>query len=159
MSDSPRHRMIPRIYVDTSVVAGCLDPEFREHSERMRRAFAAGQLRAVISDITIAELNLAPASVRRLLAQPGFAEAQRVELDAEADALAEEYIRAAAVSESSRADAEHIAVATVQRVDILVSWNFRHIVRLSRIRAFNAVNLRLGYPALEIRSPLEVDYE
>jgi len=54
---------------------------------------------------------------------------------------------------------EHIAVATVQRADILVSWNFCHTVRLSRIRAFNAVNLRLGYPALEIRSPLEIDYE
>jgi hypothetical protein len=82
-----------------------------------------------------------------------------VELDQEADTLAEEYIRAAVVSESSWADAEHIAVATVRRVDILVSWNFRHIVRLSRIRAFNAVNLRLGYPALEIRSPMEIDYE
>jgi hypothetical protein len=66
---------------------------------------------------------------------------------------------AAAVSESYRADAEHIAVATVRRVDILVSWNFRHIVRLSKIRAFNAVNLRLGYPALETRSPMEIDYE
>jgi len=151
--------MIPRVYVDTSVIAGCLDREFREQSERIRRAFAAGLLRAVISDITIAELDLAPASVRSLLAQPGFAEAERVELDREADTLAEEYIRAAVVSESSWADAEHIAVATVRRVDILVSWNFRHIVRLSRIRAFNAVNLRLGYPALEIRSPLEIDYE
>jgi len=151
--------MVPRVYVDTSVIAGCLDPEFREPSERMRLAFAAGRLQAVISDITIAELNLAPALVRGLLARPGFVEAERVELDEEADALADEYIAAAAVSESSRADAEHIAVATTQRVDILVSWNFRHIVRLSRIRAFNAVNLRLGYPALEIRSPLEVDYE
>jgi hypothetical protein len=151
--------MIPRIYVDTSVIAGCLDPEFRLHSERLRQAFASRLLRAVLSDITLAELELAPARVRSLLAQPGFAEAERVELDQEADSLAEEYIRTAAVSEASRADAEHIAVATVQRVDILVSWNFRHIVRLSRIRAFNAVNLRQGYPALEIRSPLEIDYE
>lgn len=151
--------MVPRVYVDTSVIAGCLDPEFREHSERMRRAFATGLLRAVISDITVAELKLAPASVRSLIARPGFAEAERAELDSEADALADKYIEAAVVSESSRADAEHIAVATVRRVDILVSWNFRHIVRLSRIRAFNAVNLLLGYPALEIRSPLEIDYE
>jgi hypothetical protein len=54
------------------------------------------------------------------------------------------------------ADAQHIAVATVARVDVLVSWNFRHIVNLDRIRGFNAVNLRAGYPLLEIRSPLEV---
>jgi hypothetical protein len=51
------------------------------------------------------------------------------------------------------------AIATVNRVDTLVSWNFKHIVKLSRIRAFNAVNLKLGYPELEIRSPLEVYYE
>jgi hypothetical protein len=150
---------VPRVYVDTSVIAGCLDQEFLHHSERLRQAFASGLLRAVISDITIAELDLAPARVRALLARPGFAAAERVKLDQEADSLAEEYIRTEVVSEASRADAEHIAVATVQRADILVSWNFRHIVRLSRIRAFNAVNLRLGYPALEIRSPLEIDYE
>ena len=54
------------------------------------------------------------------------------------------------------ADAQHIAVATVARVDVLVSWNFRHIVNVDRIRGFNAVNLRVGYPLLEIRSPLEV---
>jgi hypothetical protein len=53
----------------------------------------------------------------------------------------------------------HIAVATVSRVDVVASWNFKHIVKLSRIRAYNAVNLKLGYPELEIRSPLEVYYE
>ena len=92
--------MVPRVYVDTSVIAGCLDREFRQQSERLRQAFASGLLRAVISDITIAELDLAPARVRDLLALPGFAEAERVDLDREADALAEEYILAAAVSES-----------------------------------------------------------
>jgi hypothetical protein len=44
----------------------------------------------------------------------------------------------------------------VARVDVLVSWNFQHIVNLDRIRGFNAVDLRSGYPLLEIRSPLEV---
>lgn len=110
--------MIPRVDVDTSVIAGCLDPEFRHHSELLRRAFAEQHLRAVISDVTVDELSLAPAGVRSLFAKPGFAEAERVELDREADTLAEEYIRAAAVSEQYRADAEHIAIATVQRADI-----------------------------------------
>ena len=76
--------------------------------------------------------------------------------NAESEALAEEYIRQAVVSRRMLADAQHIAVATVARVDVLVSWNFRHIVNLDRIRGFNAVNLRAGYPLLEIRSPLEV---
>jgi hypothetical protein len=53
-------------------------------------------------------------------------------------------------------DAQHIAIATISRVEVLVSWNFRHIVNLQRIRGYNAVNLRDGYPLLEIRTPQEV---
>jgi len=53
-------------------------------------------------------------------------------------------------------DAQHIAIATISRVEVLVSWNFRHIVNLPRIRGYNAVNLRGGYPLLEIRTPQEV---
>nr|VFJ48364.1 MAG: hypothetical protein BECKDK2373B_GA0170837_102027 [Candidatus Kentron sp. DK] len=55
-----------------------------------------------------------------------------------------------------REDAQHIAMASVERADLLVSWNFKHIVNIQRIHAYNSVNLRLGYPILEIRSPLEV---
>jgi predicted nucleic acid-binding protein len=53
-------------------------------------------------------------------------------------------------------DAQHIATATVSHADVLVSWNFKHIVNLLRIRAYNAVNLKYGYPLLEIRTPQEV---
>ena len=150
---------VPRVYIDTSVVGGCLDTEFQRYSERLRADFAEGRLRAVLSDVTIAELRRAPAAIQAQLARPGFAEAERVNIDEEADSLADDYIRSGVVPESSRADAEHIAIATVHGVDVLVSWNFKHIVKLSRIRAFNAVNLRLGYPSLEIRSPLEVYHE
>ncbi|GMR24207.1 MAG: hypothetical protein BMS9Abin37_2725 [Acidobacteriota bacterium] len=55
-----------------------------------------------------------------------------------------------------RADAQHIAMATVARADVLVSWNFKHIVNLHRIQGYNSVNLRRGYPILEIRAPREV---
>ena len=54
---------------------------------------------------------------------------------------------------------KHFAIVTINRVDVLVSWNFRHIVDLSRIRLYNSVNLKYGYPLLEIRSPREVLYE
>lgn len=54
------------------------------------------------------------------------------------------------------ADAQHIAAATVHRADILVSWNFKHIVNLRRIHGFNSLNLREEYPLLEIRTPREV---
>ena len=55
-----------------------------------------------------------------------------------------------------RNDMLHIALATVADADILVSWNFKHIVRFDKIRAFNAVNLEAGYKTLAIHSPREV---
>jgi len=151
--------MIPRVYVDTSVIGGCLDEEFGVYSQRLVDDFDRRRFRAVISDITLAELETAPPGVRQLLGRPGLVEAERVNVEDEAVTLADAYIRDGAALENNRADALHIAVATVNRVDVVVSWNFRHIVKLSRIRAYNAVNLKLGYPELEIRSPLEVYYE
>ena len=79
-----------------------------------------------------------------------------LQLDAEASELAEAYIAAAVLSPRMRADAQHIAIATVGRVDVLVSWNFKHIVNLERIHGYNSVNLRKGYPIIEIRTPREV---
>jgi hypothetical protein len=77
-------------------------------------------------------------------------------LDEEAKELAEAYIAADVISAKMRADAQHIALATVGRVDVLTSWNFKHIVNLRRIHGYNSVNLRRGYPLLEIRTPREV---
>ena len=73
--------------------------------------------------------------------------------------LAHHYIEDGAVTEKYLVDAQHIAIATIQRVDVLVSWNFKHIVNLTRIRLYNSVNLKYGYSLLEIRSPQEVLYE
>ena len=56
-------------------------------------------------------------------------------------------------------DAQHIAIATIERVDVLVSRNFKHIVNLDKIHLYNGVNLKKGYPLLEIRSPMEVLHE
>lgn len=151
--------MVPRVYIDTSVIGGCLDAEFQEPSERLFADFAAGRFRAVISDITMAELLRGPGKVQLLLERPELRDRETVRLDEEAVLLAETYIREGVVVEDNRVDAQHIAVATVQRVDMLVSWNFRHIVKWSRIRGYNAVNLKLGYPQLEIRSPWEAYYE
>ena len=151
--------MIPRVYIDTSVIGGWLDEEFHEHSERLFADFETERLRAVISNITIAEMLQAPEEVPSILERPALQKAERVYLDEEAVSLAEAYIKEGIVGEANRVDAQHIAIATVQRVDILVSWNFQHIVKWSRIRAFNSVNLKFGYPQLEIRSPQEVYYE
>ena len=71
-------------------------------------------------------------------------------------AVAEAYLRRGVVGPGSHADALHVALATVGRVDALVSWNFKHMVNLGRIRLFNSVNLELGYGTIEIRTPKEV---
>ena len=79
-------------------------------------------------------------------------------LSSEAIALADTYIAQGVMTEKHLIDAQHIAIATIERVDVLVSWNFKQIVNLDRIRKFNAVNLMQGYHLLEIRSPMEVSY-
>ena len=145
-----------RIYVDTSVIGGCLDEEFQTPSTRLFDRCRKGNALLVISDITLAELASAPAEVRKVVEDVPRTCLELIYQTTESEALAEEYIRQGAVTRKMLADAQHIAVATVAQVDVLVSWNFRHIVNLDRIRAFNAVNLRTGYPLLEIRSPLEV---
>jgi len=64
------------------------------------------------------------------------------------------------VGKASRADCFHIAVATLQKADLLVSWNFKHIVNIERIHGYNAVNLKNGFQPLEIRNPRKAfDYE
>jgi hypothetical protein len=70
--------------------------------------------------------------------------------------LADAYITAQVIGAASRFDAQHIATATVHQVTVLASWNFKHIVNLVRIQGYNSVNLRRGYPLLEIRTPKEI---
>lgn len=70
--------------------------------------------------------------------------------------LADTYILDKVVGKTSRNDCLHIGIATSSRVDILVSWNFKHIVNIYRIRGYNAVNIKLGFPTLEIRSPKDI---
>jgi hypothetical protein len=145
-----------RVYVDTSVIGGCLDDEYRPASIRLIDRSRGGDLLLVISDTTLAELASAPPRVREVLEGLPMGCLEFVHQDAESEALAEEYIKQEVIPRRMLVDAQHIAVATMARVDVLVSWNFRHIVNLERINGFNAVNLRSGYPMLEIRSPLEL---
>jgi hypothetical protein len=145
-----------RIYADTSVVGGCEDEEFAEHSIRLMESFVRGERILVLSSLTVQELAMAPADVRKRLASVPESHIETLQLDAEASDLADAYVSAGVLTAKMRADAQHIALATVARVDVLVSWNFKHIVNLQRIRGYNSVNLRRGYPMIEIRTPREV---
>lgn len=147
-----------RFYIDTSVIGGRLDPEFRADTLRLFDRLAEGEAQAVISDLVLAELVDAPASVRQFVVTPSAVRWELVRESEEALSLAQEYLCAGVVGLRFRDDCRHVAMATLADVDALLSWNFRHIVQLDKIRAFNAVNLRLGYHLLEIRSPSEVAY-
>ncbi len=151
--------MKQRIYIDTSVVGGCEDEEFSMWSIQLFEEFRQGLRIAIISDLTRRELEGAPESVKKVLLSLLDANVENVFLTEEAESVAQSYLDDGIVTVKHIADAQHIAIASVERVDVLVSWNFQHIVNLDRIHAFNSVNLKLGYPILEIRSPREVIHE
>jgi hypothetical protein len=151
--------MKARVYIDTSVIGGCFDEEFAVWSIKLFDEIRAITKIAVISDLTLRELERAPDNVRDFLSTLPNESVERVFISKESEQLASYYLRQRAVGRRHLADAQHIAIASVERVDVLVSWNFHQIVNLNRIHAFNAVNLVFGYPMLEIRSPREVVYE
>ena len=80
----------------------------------------------------------------------------RIELTEEAILLADTYISEKVVGKTSLEDCRHIAMATIHKVDVLASWNFKHIVNLDKIKGYNSVNLKLGYQMIEIRSPKDL---
>lgn len=145
-----------RIYTDTSVFGGYYDEEFQGPSRRLFQRFKDRSDLLLLSDLTRLELLGAPEHVARLVDSLPSSSVEMVELGEEARSLADLYIASGVVGASMLADAQHIAAATVHRADVLVSWNFKHIVNLRRIHGFNSVNLREEYPLLEIRTPREV---
>lgn len=145
-----------RIYIDTSVVGGYFDREFSEATAKFFRKVEAGEFVLVVSDLLRAELVLAPERVRDHLNKFTGAQIEEVNRGDKSLDLADLYIAEEVVGATSLADCQHIATATVYKVDVLVSWNFKHIVNLKRIRGYNSVNLKHGYPMLEIRTPAEV---
>jgi predicted nucleic acid-binding protein len=148
--------MKQRIYIDTSVIGGCFDKEFKEWSDKLFDEFRIGNKIAVISDITLDELSFSRLEVRIHLDTIPNNFKEYILNDEESEELADLYIKEKAVTQKSHEDALHIAIATINKVDVLVSWNFKHIVNLDRIRKYNAVNLMNGYSMLEIRNPREI---
>jgi hypothetical protein len=148
--------MKQRIYIDTSVVGGYFDEEFEEATRLLFDRLDKNEIIFIISDLLDLELLNAPTNVRELLHNYSADKFHRIELTEEAIKLAEHYIIEKVVGQTSLEDCRHIALATINRVDVLASWNFKHIVNLDRIKGYNSVNLKLGYPMIEIRSPKDL---
>jgi len=148
--------MIKRVYIDTSVVGGQYDKEFSADTVPFFDAVASGQFIIIVSDLLEAELLRAPQQVRDFLTTLPSQQIENVRLTPEAAQLADQYITAKVVGQTSRADCQHIAMATLTKADVLVSWNFKHIVNLDKIRGYNGINYQLGHNMIEIRTPKEI---
>ena len=145
-----------RVYIDTSVLGGCFDPEFAQWSNALLADFRANRLKPVISEIVAAEIADAPKVIRDLFSDLLALKPEMIATTPEALALADAYQQHGILTPKFYADGLHIALATIAEVDLLVSWNFRHIVHFDKIRMFTAVNLERGYKPLAIYSPREV---
>jgi len=145
-----------RIYVDTSVIGGCLDAEFEEPSKALLDLARCGSIVLILSDLLLDELERAPEEVRSLLAALPAENLEMFPESEESRQLRDAYLAAEVVGPGSRNDAHHVALATLARADLIVSWNFKHIVHIDKIRRFNATNLMEGHSTIDIRSPREV---
>jgi hypothetical protein len=149
-----------RLYLDTSVYGGYFDEEFELWTKILFSKINNQEYKILYSRLTDIELMPAPESVKRLANSLPESVIEFIDISDEAINLAEQYLKENVVGKTSRADCIHIALATLSNADILVSWNFKHIVNVNRIRGYNAVNYKFGHRILEIRTPREIlEYE
>lgn len=147
---------IQRVYLDTSVIGGCFDNEFSRWSNTLIQDFRDGTFRPLVSETTEREIEEAPDEIQQLYAELLTLKAEVLKVDEATIELANHYQRRRILTPKFYDDGVHIAVATIAEADVLVSWNFKHIVRFDKIRLFNGVNLLYGYKPLQIYSPREV---
>ena len=152
--------MKQRFYFDTSVFGGVYDLEFEEETLQLFERVKLGKIVCVYSDLTETELIKAPENVKKYFNELPKENIERVIVNGEIIELATKYLEEKVVGKTSFDDCLHIATATLNKVDMLVSWNFKHIVNIYRIRGYNSINIKMNYSSLEIRSPKEIlEYE
>lgn len=147
---------IPLVYLDTSVIGGCFDNEFEKWSNGLFEDIKNGLFKVATSDIVIAELHNAPAAVKQKYRELFDYDVVGFEVDSNVEMLTDAYLGHKVLTQKYKNDMIHIALATVHNADILISWNFKHIVHFDKIAKFNAVNIEYGFRQLSIHSPREV---
>lgn len=153
-----------RLYLDTSVIGALLDEDMPQRVRITRDlldSIIEGKHTGVISNIVLEEIDQGPEELKRkLINEIQEVPFQVVTEDENSADLLEVYEREGFIRKGARMDLRHLAISTTIGVDALVSWNFRDIVNIRTRRAVHSVNLRLGYPLVEIVSPEEVmEYE
>jgi predicted nucleic acid-binding protein len=144
-----------KVYIDTSVIGGYFDEEFEDATKLLFVRFADKEFDVFFSEVNETELSLEPKHIQDLKNLIPLECYKYLELNEEAKELAEAYLNEKVLGQASMNDAYHIAIASVNRLDCLISWNFKHIVNFDKIKLFNSINLKLGYPLIDIRTPLE----
>jgi predicted nucleic acid-binding protein len=112
-----------------------------------------GEIRVVLSDVLLDESKPAPQHVRDFYGTIPVSQIEWIVSTSESDTLAKRYIKAGILTPNHFTDCKHVALATIACVDVLVSWNSKHIVNERRIRRFNDVNIGFGCDEIKILTP------
>jgi len=147
-----------RIYADTSIFGGLHDEEFADTTRLLFDHIDGGRLFLVTSAVVQAELAQAPERVRREF-EERLPFMEIVNITEESISLQDAYLAEGIVSVRWASDALHVALATIAACELIVSWNFKHIVNFQRIRLYNEVNRRMGRQEIAIHAPPEVIYD
>lgn len=153
-----------RVYFETTLFGFYYDTLIqnltkREATQRLFEQLKSRQWVGLVSGVVIQELEQTPEPHRKdllkLLQDYPFS---RLEYDpVEAQHLAELYLKAGIIPDDFPKDALHVAIATVAEIDVLVTWNCKHLANEFRARQIRAINLREGYvKELSIRTAEEV---
>ena len=147
-----------RYYLDTSVWVGINQDRVKFDTQLFFKMMLDSQSVCLYSEIVEYEMADKSKVARNFFKfWPGARE--KVKKTSDVLKLADTYISLNVVDKKHRSDCIHIAAATIQGADVLVSWNFKHIVHVDKAKEYNFINMGLGYPMLEIRSPIqEVEY-
>ena len=149
--------MALKIYLDTSVVSAYFDDRY---PERQKDTVTFWKLSVEhefsISELTKTEIQNTQNETRKNQMLNHIGNLILVLIDDSVEHLANLYLENGIFSPATLNDALHVATATISRQDILVSWNFRHLVNRRRRARVNEVNIFNGYPTIEIIAPPEV---
>jgi predicted nucleic acid-binding protein len=147
----------PKIYLDTSVISYLyqLDaPEKMNDTLALWEEIQAGEYQAVISEITTKELlNCTEPKRSKMLDYLNEADFEVFSIISEINNLAKEIINHGILTAKSLDDCRHIAAAIVNNCDIIVSWNFKHLVNVRTINGVRAITVPNHYKPIDIYSP------
>lgn len=149
-----------KLYLDTSIINFVIAEDSlieKQITHQLLREIEREKYEVFISEVVLLEISRSPEAIsQKLKSIVKDLDAEELSIDQESQMLANRYIEEGIIPEKYENDALHIAIASVNNLDVIVSWNFRHIVKLKTKREVTGVNAIMGYKEIEIYSPWEV---